>query len=226
MRTIIVVEDNKQINRMISDVLTRHQYQVLSFYNAVEALQAFQENPVDCVITDLKLPIMSGEELIASIREISSVHIIVITAKTTTKDKLEVLELGADDYLYKPFIPEEIVLKLDNLFAKMRSHTTMTFHQGELSFTQGQNELIVDGKTVELTSKEYQMLEYFIDHPNQIITREQFLTQLYHLDEDIIDRVIDTHIKNIRQKIAKYTDTTYIKTVYGLGYKFVGDVDA
>lgn len=226
MRTILVVEDNKQINDMITDVLKHHQYHVLSFYNAIEALEAFHKNDIDCLITDLKLPVMSGEELISTIRQTSSVHIIVITAKTTIKDKLEVLELGADDYLYKPFVPQEIILKLDNLFAKMPSRTTIDFHQGELSFTKGQNQMIINGTTIELTAKEYQMMEYLINHPDQIISRDDFMNRLYLHDEDIYDRVIDTHIKNIRQKIKQHTDTEYIKTVYGLGYKFVGDHDA
>jgi DNA-binding response OmpR family regulator len=226
MRTIIVVEDNKQINQMITENLSRKEYKVFSFYNAIEALTAFQNHDVDCVITDLKLPVMSGEELISRIRNTSNVHIIVITAKTTITDKLEVLQLGADDYLYKPFVPQEIILKLDNLFAKMNTRKETTYQFGDVKFKKGQNQLEINGTMIELTSLEYKMIAYMVDRPKTIITRDDFIHQLYAHDEDVFDRVIDTHIKNIRQKIKEHTNQPFIKTIYGLGYTFVGDDDA
>ena len=169
---------------------------------------------------------MSGEEFIREIRKESNVHIIIISAKTTNPDKLEGLKKGADDYLFKPFLEEEVIIKLENLFIKKDfNENTTTFNNKEIIFQEGKTEIVINDDVISLTSVEYRMLKLLIQENNKVITRNQFLDVLYQYDDEVFDRVIDVHIRNIRKKIKKVYDKEIIKTVYGLGYSFIGDLD-
>lgn len=226
MRNIIVLEDNKEINAILTSILLKEGYNVFAFYNAFDALKAFKKNHIDCILTDLMLPIMQGEEFIQEIRKESNVHIIIISAKTTNPDKLEGLKKGADDYLFKPFLEEEVIIKLENLFIKKDYEKNITtFDKKTIIFEEGKTQLIIENQTILLTSVEYQMVRLLIKQNNKVITREQFLDVLYDLEDEVFDRVIDVHIRNIRKKIKKVSKKEIIKTVYGLGYTFVGDID-
>jgi DNA-binding response OmpR family regulator len=170
---------------------------------------------------------MSGEEFVQEIRKTSSVHIIVISAKGRAIDKVEVLGFGADDYLIKPFIEQELIIKLRNYFGKKDTNPSgISIHDGEISFVKGNNSLVINSKQVLFTAVEYLIVELLFERINTIITRDTFMDALYDYDKDITDRVIDVHIRNIRKKISKHSDLKPIKTVYGLGYKLEGDVDA
>lgn len=226
MRNIIVLEDNKEINQILTNILLKEGYNVFPSFNAFDALKDFKKNHIDCILTDLMLPIMSGEEFIQEIRKESNVHIIIISAKTTNPDKLEGLKKGADDYLFKPFLEEEVVIKLENLFIKKDfKENITTFNKKEIVFQEGKTQIIIKNKVIPLTTVEYQMLRLLIQENNKVITREQFLDVLYTLDNEVFDRIIDVHIRNIRKKIKKVCDTELIKTIYGLGYSFIGDLD-
>ncbi len=118
-KNIIVLEDNKEINKLLTNILKKERYNVFPSYNTFDALKDFRNNKIDCILTDLMLPVMSGEQFIQEIRKESNIHIIIISAKTTTPDKIEGLKLGADDYLFKPFLEEDVKIKLRNLFSKI-----------------------------------------------------------------------------------------------------------
>lgn len=226
MRNIIVLEDNKSINSILTNILLEEGYNVFPSFNAFDALKDFKENHIDCILTDLMLPIMSGEEFIEEIRKNSNVHIIIISAKTSNLDKLEGLKKGADDYLFKPFLEKEVVIKLENLFIKKDyKENIKTFNKKEIVFQEGKTQIIFNNESISLTSIEYQMLQLLIQENNKVITRDQFLDVLYSFGEDVFDRVIDVHIRNIRKKIKKVYSKEVIKTVYGLGYSFIGDLD-
>jgi len=226
MRNILVLEDNKDINTILSNILTKKGYRVFPSFNAFDALKDFKENHIDCILTDLMLPIMSGEEFIQEIRKKSNVHIIVISAKTSNFDKIEGLKKGADDYLFKPFLEEEVVIKLENLFIKKDfKENITTFNKKEIIFQEGKTQIIINNEIIILTSVEYQMLKLLIQENNKVISREQFLDVLYTLEYEVFDRVIDVHIRNIRKKIKTVSNKEIIKTVYGLGYSFKGDLD-
>lgn len=226
MRNVIVLDDNKDINKILTNILLKEGYNVFPSFNAFDALKTFKENHIDCILTDLMLPIMSGEEFIQEIRKDSNVHIIIISAKTTNLDKLEGLKKGADDYLFKPFLEEEVLIKLENLFIKKDFKENITsFNKKEIVFQEGKTQIVINNEVISLTSVEYHMLRLLIQENNKVITREQFLDVLYTFDDDVFDRVIDVHIRNIRKKFKKIYDKEIIKTVYGLGYSFVGDLD-
>ena len=226
MRNVIVLEDNKDINKILTNILLKEGYNVFPSFNAFDAIKDFKNNHIDCILTDLMLPIMSGEEFIQEIRKDSNVHIIIISAKTTDPDKIEGLKKGADDYLFKPFLEEEVIIKLENLFIKRDfKENITTFNKKEIVFQEGKTHIVINDETISLTSVEYQMLRLLIQENNKVITREQFLDMLYTFDDEVFDRVVDVHIRNIRKKIKTIYDKELIKTVYGLGYSFIGEMD-
>lgn len=226
MIKIIVLEDNIEINNILSNLLNEAGYKVLSSFNAFDAYKDFNNNKVECIITDLMLPIKSGEEFISDIRKISNVHIIIISAKATLDEKLKGLKIGADDYLIKPFSADEVLIKINNIFSKKEKlQSKKSLNHGQIVFEEGNNSILIDNKKIELTSVEYMMISLLFKEVNKIITRDQFLDHLYNNEVYVYDRVVDTHIKNIRQKIKKVTNTTLIKTIYGLGYMIEGELD-
>ncbi len=226
MKNIIVLEDNKEINTVLTDMLTDAGYQVFSSYNAFDALKDFANHKIDCILTDLMLPIMSGEEFIQEIRKKSNVHIIIISAKTSVPDKLAGLKIGADDYLFKPFLEEEVLLKLRNLFQKKdKQKKNKTFNNQEVIFEEGKPQLTIYKSVISLTSIEYNMVKLLIDEAERVVSRDQFLNVLYAYGDEVFDRVVDVHIRYIRKKIKKVYDKNLIKTVYGLGYTWVGEPD-
>ena len=226
MHKILVVEDNIEINEIISNKLSDNGYQVFSVFDAFKALTVFNENKIDLIITDLMLPIKSGEDLIKDIRSISNVYILIVSAKVNLEDRLTGLTLGADDYIIKPFSGEELLLKINNHFKRVKNEELYSFNKGELVFTIGSNKVELRKKKIELTSIEYLILEALVINNNKILSREQLLQKSYKHDNDVYDRVIDVHIKNIRSKFKNvYKNSKFIKTIYGLGYSFEGDYD-
>ena len=225
MRKILVLEDNVDINEIITTILQEQGYTVYSSFDAFHALELFQKEKMDCVITDLMLPLMSGEQFISEIRKQSDVHIIIISAKVDSSSKLEGLRIGADDYLYKPFLEEELILKVDNLFKKKQKEETLFFNNQDVLFEIGKPKITILSKDITLTSVEYRLLKILIESNGKVITRDTFLDTLYSYGDEVYDRVIDVHIGNIRKKIKQVYKKELIKTVYGLGYQFVGDKD-
>lgn len=223
---ILVLEDNIEINKILTSSLEKEGYTVFSYTNAFDALKAFKEHKIQCILTDLMMPIMTGEEFIKQIRPNYYGLIIAITAKTKLEDKLHVLSLGADDYILKPFNKKEVLLKVGNYFKRLnKSNHITSLNNGDFIFNHRDNTLVVDKQPITLTSVEYLTLSVLIESINQIMSRETILSEMYMHEVDVFDRVIDGYIKNIRKKINPHTNYEYIKTVYGLGYKLVGEID-
>jgi len=227
MKSILVLEDNTAINNILSTILSDSNYQVYQAFNAFDALKIFNNNHIDCILTDLMLPIMSGESFIKEIRKVSNVHIMVISAKTDDDEKINGLKIGANDYLYKPFLEEEVLLKINNLFNKTHHNkTSISFNNQEIIYTPQNPIVIFNNHSVEFTSIEYRMITFFIENPNKVLSRDSFIEYLYQFDGEVYDRTIDVHIRNIRKKIKSVYPKEIIKTIYGLGYMFAGEKDA
>ncbi len=228
MINILIVEDNEKINNMLANRCKIEGYSVYQVYSAEDGLKLFKDHSIDIVLTDLMLPNMQGEELVERIRETSDCFIIITTAKTRLEDKLNGLNIGADDYLVKPFSFDELLIKIKRYIMrnKVTKSNKLSFNNSDLVFTYDNNILNINGNNVELTSKEYLVFRVLVDNINKVLTREQILDKLLSVDEGVYDRVIDVYIKNIRKKIREYTDFDYIKTVYGLGYRFDGETDS
>lgn len=226
MYKILVLEDNIEINNILSNTLKKLDYEVFSCFNGFDAMDVFSNEKIDVIITDLVLPIMSGERFIREVRKLSNVHILVISAKISLDEKLEGLRIGADDYLTKPFSPEEVVIKLCNYFKKKEhQNKILSLNDGEFIFEESKVDLIIYKNKISLTAIEYSILQYFSLRLNSVVTRTQLLNNIICDDKFVTERIVDTHIKNIRKKISAHTDTEFIKTIYGLGYSLTGSRD-
>ncbi|MDU5110214.1 MAG: response regulator transcription factor [Clostridium sp.] len=221
-KNILVVDDEIKIVEVISLYLKNEGYEVVFATNGREAIDKYKSNDIDLIILDLMLPDISGEDVCREIREISDVPIVMLTAKTDESSVLNGYSLGSDDYITKPFSPKQLVAKVNALFKRV-----IKIESRKISFN---DDLIIDLKSsevtknnnlVSLTPSEYKILTILAKHPQQVFTREELLDYIIGENDYVYDRIIDSHIKNLRAKIESDSkNPRYIKTVRSLGYKF------
>lgn len=224
---ILIVEDHLKINRLLASFARSEDHIVTQTYDVETALEKLTNLSYDIIITDLMLPKLQGEDLIKAVREISDVYIIVISAKVDTDDRIDVLKLGADDYLTKPFSVEEVMIKLKNVERRIKHQqpTFLSYNHMALKIIPLKREVILNDEYLDLTKYEYEVLMYLITNTNQILSRDQIIDHLSN-ENDVFDRVIDVYIKNLRKKLKDNPKKPrYIKTHYGVGYQFIGDLD-
>ncbi len=225
---ILVVDDEKKILEVVEAYLEKEGYEVITAEDGKQAMDLFNTENPHLVVLDLMLPGLSGEEICSRIRTSSDVPIIMLTAKNEENEKLEGLSIGADDYLTKPFSPRELVGRIRALIRRAyRQNNVMAdylvFNQGDLEVNIKKMSVKKKGQQVILTPNEFKVLNTLLTNPGQIFSREQLVEKIFGLDYDGFDRTIDTHIKNLRQKIEDDSKKPiYIITVYGMGYKFGG----
>lgn len=225
---ILVADDERKIIGIVDLYLSKEGYSVFKADNGIEALDIFNNSKIDLLVLDLMMPKMSGEEVCMNIRQSSDVPIIMLTAKSEIDDKVQSLKIGADDYVTKPFSARELVERVNALIR--RSYKGQNPAAGYMKFNNGDLEIdfkkmIVkkNNSNVNITPNEFKLLSALLTNPGQIFSREQLLEIAFGYDFYGYDRTIDTHIKNIRQKIeADPKNPKYIFTIYGLGYKFGG----
>lgn len=223
---ILVVEDEKNISDVIKVYLKQEGFNVFIAYDGIKAMNLFENEDIHLIILDLMIPKLSGIEVCKEIRSFSNVPIIMLTAKTEEEDKIKGLSIGADDYVSKPFSPKELISRVKALLR--RSYRGDTPLADILSFNNGDLEIDIDKMSVrknkseiDLTVNEFKILLTLLSNPDQVLSREQLIESSFGYDYDGFDRTIDTHIKNIRQKIEDNPKLPqYIKTIYGAGYKF------
>lgn len=225
--SVLVVDDEYKINEAVSTYLKSKEYTVYSAETGGGALKLFGERHIDFVILDLMLPDISGEEVCAQIRKKSGVPVIMLTAKVQEQDVLDGLNIGADDYITKPFSLKELLARMEAVLrrtARLKPAANIySWNCGDLKADFGAMELSKSGTPVDLTATEWKILSVFVRQPNAVFTREKLIDVVFGGDYESYDRAIDTHIKNLRKKIE--TDTKnpqYILTVRGSGYKFGG----
>ena len=225
---ILLVEDEIKISSIIEKYLLKEGYEVSKAFNGEEAINKFENEEIDLIILDRMLPKLSGDEVIEFIRERSNIPIIMVTAKVEEKDIIEGFKFGADDYVVKPFSPGELLERIKAVLR--RTQTNATIKRNILSYDNGHFIINLDnytielnGQIIELTKNEFEIVKVLFEHPKKIFTREEIIAAAFGADYEAYDRAIDTHIKNIRQKIEDNPKKPkYIVTVYGVGYK-VGD---
>lgn len=223
---ILVVEDEKNISDVIIAYLESENYQTFVAADGKRALDLFNQETIHLIILDLMIPIISGEEVCTRIRATSNVPIIMLTAKTEEEDKLTGLAIGADDYVSKPFSPRELVGRVKALLRRSYQGKSplaekLYFNQNDLEIDVDRMEVVKSGEEVHLTLNEFKILRTFVSNVGQVLSREQLIEASFGYEYDGFDRTIDTHIKNIRQKIEDYPkDPQYIQTIYGAGYRF------
>jgi DNA-binding response OmpR family regulator len=223
-KTILVVDDEPKITRLARDYLEKSGYKVLVSGDGQEAITVVRQHKPDLIVLDLMLPGMDGLDVCRILRKESDVPIIMLTARAEEADQLIGLELGADDYISKPFSPRALVARVRALLRRTSGELLGEeyLRLGELELDLRKKELRLKGVQIHLTRSEYIILEKMVKHSGQPLSREQLLESLHGVVYDGVDRSVDSHIKNLRRKIeGDPGNPTYIQTVYGFGYKIV-----
>lgn len=228
-KTILVVDDEPKITEIIQSYLEKTGYRSVCAYDGREALAAFDRCRPALVILDLMLPELSGEDVCRAIRAKSRVPVIMLTAKTSEEDMLRGLGIGADDYITKPFSPRLLMAKIEAVLRRTSREVVplsreLIFDHGRFVIDPSRHEVRKDGKQVPLTPNEYGILFTMASFPTRAFSRDELISYALGESFDGYDRVIDTHIKNIRQKIEENPKKPrYIVTIHGVGYSFRGN---
>jgi len=223
MKRILIVDDEEMIVRTVKAYLDREGFKTYTAFDGEEALRAFEEKGPDLIVLDLMLPKVSGIEVTRRIRSSSRVPIIMLTAKAAEADRVVGLELGADDYVVKPFSPRELVARIRAVLRRIEGAAAETekIASGGLEIDIKTREVVLEGREIELTPTEFDLLAYLARHPGQVFTRLQLLREVQGYTYDAFARTIDTHIKNLRRKLEEDPKKPrYIQTVHGVGYRF------
>ncbi|GAA0465441.1 MULTISPECIES: response regulator transcription factor [Alkalibacillus] len=222
-QTILVVEDDQMIRHLIRVYLEKANYEVIEASDGLEAQEKFVKYQPCLIILDLMLPKLSGEDFCQWVRdyEQEEVSIIILSAKTQVQDKVHLLRIGADDYLTKPFEPEELIAHVEAVLRRTGRYCQKITYDG-LCLKVRKGEVLLNGEEINLTKHEFHLLYFFMQNPNTVLTRDQLIEQLYPASENVVyDRTIDAHIKKLREKLHDKDEPKKIQTVRGMGYKFV-----
>ena len=216
---ILVVDDESRMRKLVRDFLVRKEFEVLEAGDGEAAVDLFfQEKDIDLIILDVMMPKMDGWEVCRTIRKHSQVPIIMLTAKGEERDELRGFELGADEYISKPFSPKILVARVEAILRRSGSLNADVLSLGGIQLDKTAHQVSVDGQEVELSFKEFELLEYFMENQGIALSREKILNNVWNYDYFGEARTIDTHVKKLRSKMGTKGD--YIKTIWGMGYKF------
>jgi len=224
-KKIMVIDDDQKLVQLLTDYLAKFGYTVTAFIHPQEGLKALKKDLPDLIILDIMLPEMSGFDVCKQIRSDYSVPIIMLTARGEVTDRIVGLELGADDYLPKPFEPRELVARIQSILR--RSHTdskTKIKHFGPLKVDFNKHRVFLNEESIELTTTEFDILKLFLRRPGVVFSRNQILDYLWDIDADALNRSVDVLVSRLRQKLNDDPkNPKFIKTVWGSGYMFIGE---
>ena len=220
---VLIVEDEKDIRDLVRAYLDQEDYQVSEAKNGREGLDKARSQRPDVLILDIMLPELSGLELLSAIRQESDVYIIMLTAKTEEVDKIVGLNMGADDYLTKPFSPREVVARVNAAMRRLNKDTKLSedkvYRSEHVRLDVGAHKLWVDDQLLDMTAIEFDLLRVLMAHAGQVLSRDQLIEHVWGIDFYGERRVVDVHIGHIRDKLGD----RFIKTVWGVGYRFEDD---
>ncbi|MFB8376946.1 MULTISPECIES: response regulator transcription factor [unclassified Paenibacillus] len=220
-RSVLLVEDEESIRELVNDYFVKSSWEVVEAANGEEAMDLFKTRPTNLVILDLMIPRIDGWSVCKRIRAASTVPIIILTAKFEEESKLLGFELGADDYVTKPFSPRVLVARAETLMKRVEQtvgQENFLFCFGNTIVNENKRTVEVNGQMIELSYKEYDILIHFLKNKNLPLSREHLLNLVWGIDYYGDSRVVDTHVKNLRKKLKD--DAQYIHTVFRIGYKF------
>ena len=218
MANILIVEDEKKMQEIIVEYMQRGGHICFTADDGIDALVVLKSNPMDLMILDIMMPNLDGFSVCKIAREMSNLPIIMLTAKGSEDDKLKGYDLGADDYMTKPFSPKVLLAKANALLRRSSLLPADTINAGKISLVPASHKVFVNGKEIVLTHKEYELLFFFMVNPEQIFSREQLLNRIWGYDFEGTTRTVDTHIKTLRQKLGD--EGKHIVTLIRSGYKF------
>lgn len=226
MSRILIVEDDHEINKLLADFLQKSGYETESAEDGSKAALLLRKQDFDLVLMDLMLPYKSGEHLIKEFREYSQIPVIVLSAKSMMETRLEVLRLGADDYILKPFDLNEVQVRIEVVLRRSGasvSASTGILSCGDLCFNAQENTVTYQSKSIALTSKELMLLKLFMEYPKKVYTKANLYESVWNDTYYYEDNTINVHVSNLRSKLKKATGNDYIETVWGIGYRLKGE---
>ncbi|MBR0086389.1 MAG: response regulator transcription factor [Lachnospiraceae bacterium] len=216
---ILMVDDEDRMRKLVHDYLSREGYTVVEAADGEQALKVFFDNKdIALVILDVMMPKLDGWEVLKEIRQYSQVPVMMLTAKSEEKDELQGFKLGVDEYISKPFSPKVLVARVTALLKRNRTVTDDKLEAGGIVIDKQAHTVTIDGNPVELSFKEFELLQYFIENQGIALSREKILNNVWNYDYFGDARTIDTHVKKLRSKMGDRE--SYIHTVWGIGYKF------
>lgn len=221
---LLIVEDNEDINRILNRYLTREGYQVTSAFSGTEARLLLSMNIYHLILLDLMLPGMSGEELIQEIGKNNNTPILVISAKSSLEDKVNALKIGADDYITKPFERDELLARVEAILRRTQGNKNIPapekdYEWKKLRLKPVSREVLVDNNPISLTAYEFDILQLLLQNPERVFTKDQLYQEIWKTGYYGEDNTINVHISNIRKKIKEFDEDSYIKTIWGIGFK-------
>lgn len=217
---ILIIEDDQMINKLLCKVLKDSGYETDSAYDGEEGLKKALDNDPELIILDLMLPKKSGEEILSAIRLVKNTPAIVLSAKTDVMDRIELLRIGADDYICKPFDVDEVILRIAALLRRTggpKKEETVGYKKLKLD-TEAKR-VFIDGREISCTQMEYKILETMTANPNKVFSKRNLFESITGEEYMSEDNTMNVHMSNLRKKIAAVTDEPYIDTVYGMGYR-------
>lgn len=216
---VLVVDDESRMRKLVKDFLSKHNFEVIEAENGEQAVDMFfSDKDIKMIVLDVMMPKMDGWQVCREIRQYSKVPIIMLTAKSDERDELLGFELGVDEYISKPFSPKILVARVEAILRRSNVLEDEVQDIGGIILNQAAHEVKIDGKPVELSFKEFELLTYFIKNQGVALSREKILNNVWNYDYFGDARTIDTHVKKLRSKMGEKGN--YIKTIWGMGYKF------
>ena len=224
MTTILIVDDDNELTELLDEFLSEHKFKTKVFHNPMEALSSLKTSVPDLILLDIMMPEMDGFQLLRKIRETLDVPVIMLTAIGEVSDKVVGLELGADDYLAKPFEPRELLARIQSILRRVNSKNSMVdiLNFESLDINKIKEEVVLDGKTVSLSTSEFEALLLFANNSNKVLDREFLVENLRGITWQTYDRSVDVLVSRLRNKLGETpARTRFIKTIHGVGYKFI-----
>ncbi|MCP4757341.1 MAG: response regulator transcription factor [Proteobacteria bacterium] len=223
-QTILIIDDDEKLNELLRDYLTKYGYHVMTALHPEKGIALWRERNPQMVILDIMLPDMDGFEVCKIIRRESLVPIVMLTARGEVTDRVVGLELGADDYLGKPFEARELVARIQSVLRRSRdTSSSSTLHFQDLSINLENHEVMVNGDFIQLTSTEFELLTLFVKNPGKVLSRGQIMEWISGIEWESFNRSVDVLISRLRQKIKDDPrHPIYLKTIWGTGYLFLG----
>lgn len=216
---ILVVDDESRMRKLVKDFLTRNNYDVVEAADGEAALDAFYEDKkIALILLDVMMPKLDGWQVCREIRRLSKIPIIMLTAKSDERDELLGFELGVDEYISKPFSPKILVARVEAILRRTNGSETQLMDIGGIVLNQTAHEVKINGESIDLSYKEFELLTYFIKNQGVALSRENILNNVWNYDYFGDARTIDTHVKKLRSKMGEKGN--FIKTIWGMGYKF------
>ena len=226
MENILIIDDDKQLTNLLTEFLNSYNYKILTKHTPEEGLKYLEQNGVDVIILDIMLPGMDGFQVLRKIRENLSTPVIMLTARGEVTDRIVGLELGADDYLPKPFEPRELLARIQSIIRRTHSSAAIVanvYCKG-LSIDKNKQEVLLDDNKISLSTTEYDALLIFIEHAGETLDREYLVENLRGISWQSYDRSVDVLVSRLRGKLGETPNKTrFIKTIHGIGYKFIGE---